>query len=563
MKSDAWEAGHRMPFIVRWPQVVPAGTRSGQLVCFTDLLATFAEIQGVTLPDDAAGDSFSFLPALTGQQPAATPVRRQFVMQAGSVPSIMTIRSGHWKLITGLGSGGFSRPNRLQPGPDDPPGQLYHLVDDPAETTNLYRQHPRIVERLEALLKEIVERGRSRVATPQSDASTLQGKVMVGYQGWFNCPGDGAELGWKHWARDSREPFGPGNVTVDLWPDVSELDPDERYPTAFRRGDGEMASVFSSAHPKTVTRHFQWMLDYGIDGAFLQRFATGLSRRTLLRNNNTVLSHVRAAARQTGRTYAVMYDLSGLQAGQVDRVRQDWASLQSVSRVTADAGYLHHRGRPLVAVWGIGFSDGRAYSLAECRDLVRGLKSDGCSVMLGVPSFWREGRRDALDDPLLHEIVREADVISPWSVGRYRTPDEATRHAADVWSGDQAWCEGHGVDFLPVAFPGFSWHNLHGGRLDQIPRAGGEFFWSQVVAAERIGCKMLYVAMFDEVDEGTAIFKCTNDPPTGEGAKFLTYQGLPSDHYLKLAGRAGRILRDEVPTTDRAPVPSVESLEMP
>ena len=60
---------------------------------------------------------------------------------------------------------------------------------------------------------------------------------------------------------------------------------------------------------------------------------------------------------------------------------------------------------------------------------------------------------------------------------------------------------------------------------------------------------MIYVAMFDEVDEATAIFKCTNDPPTGDGAKFITYEGLPSDHYLKLAGRAGRLLRGEKNST--------------
>lgn len=83
------------------------------------------------------------------------------------------------------------------------------------------------------------------------DPRSLAGKVMVGYQGWFNCPGDGAKLGWKHWARDRGTPFGPDNVTVDLWPDVSELDPDERYATNFKHADGSIAEVFSSANRKT------------------------------------------------------------------------------------------------------------------------------------------------------------------------------------------------------------------------------------------------------------------------------------------------------------------------
>ena len=95
-------------------------------------------------------------------------------------------------------------------------------------------------------------------------------------------------------------------------------------------------------------------------------------------------------------------------------------------------------------------------------------------------------------------------------------------------------------------FPGFSWHNLNRGKLNQIPRRKGEFFWSQIVAAKNAGCEMIYVAMFDEVDEATAIFKCTNRPPTGNGGKFIDYEGLPSDHYLKLTGKAARLLRGEL-----------------
>ncbi|QDU06673.1 hypothetical protein [Gimesia aquarii] len=386
---------------------------------------------------------------------------------------------------------------------------------------------------------------QTEAASAPVDCSTLTGKVMVGYQGWFNCADDGANLGWKHWARNRRKPFAPGNVTVDLWPDVSELDPDERFATGFKHADGSTAEVFSSANRKTVQRHFRWMRDYGIDGAFLQRFASGLSAPALLRNNNTVLSHVRAGANQSGRAFAVMYDLSGLKAGQVKRVREDWTRLCEQEKITGDTTYLHHEGKPLVAVWGIGFSDNRPYSLGECFELVKWLKSSGCTVMLGVPSFWREGTRDAVNDPLLHEIIQAADVISPWTIGRYRSPQEATRHATRVWQPDQRWCEQRELDFLPVVFPGFSWHNLHGGKLNQIPRLKGEFFWSQVSAAKRVGCKMIYVAMFDEVDEGTAIFKCTNTPPTANGAQFSTFEGLPSDHYLKLAGRAGTLLKDK------------------
>ena len=106
---------------------------------------------------------------------------------------------------------------------------------------------------------------------------------------------------------------------------------------------------------------------------------------------------------------------------------------------------------------------------------------------------------------------------------------------------------------MPVVFPGFSWFHQKGDPLGKTPRLKGEFFWSQIVGAQRAGADMIYVAMFDEVDEGTAIFKCTNNPPTGDGVPFLTYEGLPSDYYLWLAGQAGRLLRGEIQPTDSIP----------
>ncbi|WP_182865637.1 xylosidase/arabinosidase [Stieleria mannarensis] len=383
------------------------------------------------------------------------------------------------------------------------------------------------------------------------DRTTLTGKVMCGYQGWFNCEADGANLGWTHWAKRRDRPFEPGNVTVDLWPDLTESAEHERFATGFKHADGRTAEVFSSTNRDTVVRHFRWMQQYGIDGVFVQRFANGLSNPVSLRHKNNVLSHAREGANLAGRAFAVMYDLSGLRAGQVSRVRDDWVRMQTEMEITRDPAYLHHEDRPVVAIWGIGFSDDRKYSLTECLELVQWLKSEGCTVMLGVPSYWRDGTRDAVDDPLLHRILETADILSPWSVGRYRTPAQATRHAADVWDRDRQWCDERRIDFLPVVFPGFSWHNLTGDPLDSIPRLKGQFLWSQFVAAKRAGCQMVYVAMFDEVDEGTAIFKCTNDPPVGEDVRFLTYEGLPSDYYLKLVGQGGKLLRDEIPLSEK------------
>jgi hypothetical protein len=393
---------------------------------------------------------------------------------------------------------------------------------------------------------------------PGVDPSTLDGKVMCGYQGWFTAPEDGAQRGWTHYARRGR--FEPGFCTIDLWPDVSELDDDERFATAFRHADGSVAHVFSSFRRKTVLRHFDWMKQYGIDGAFVQRFAVQTHQPLNLNHCNTVLMHCREGANLHGRAYAVMYDLSGLQGGQMDRVLDDWESLVDglrIGRDERDRAYLHHAGKPVVAVWGIGFNDGRRYTLEDCERLIRFLKHDpqygGCTVMLGVPTWWRTLTRDSVPDRRLHEVILQADIVSPWTVGRYASPQAVARHAEQCWKPDIAWCQQHGKQYLPVVFPGFSWHNMKpDSPLDQIPRLRGQFLWSQYVQAQQAGATMIYQAMFDEIDEGTAIFKCTNSPPVG-ASPFLTYEGLPSDHYLWLTGLGGRLLRGEVEPSEGVP----------
>jgi hypothetical protein len=174
--------------------------------------------------------------------------------------------------------------------------------------------------------------------------------------------------------------------------------------------------------------------------------------------------------------------------------------------------------------------------------------------MLGIATGWRMQDRDALVHPELHQVLLMADVLSPWSVGRFRDLPGIQRHAEQYWKQDIMWARKHNIDYMPVIFPGFSWHNLKGAKLGAIPRLKGQFLWSQVVANKEAGMDMLYIAMFDEVDEGTAIFKCSNLPPSNGGASFLTLEGVPSDFYLRLAGQAGKLLRGEISLTNEIPV---------
>ena len=111
---------------------------------------------------------------------------------------------------------------------------------------------------------------------------------------------------------------------------------------------------------------------------------------------------------------------------------------------------------------------------------------------------------------------------------------------------DKKVLDAEGKTYLPVMFAGFSWFNLMNSRntesiFDHIPRNNGEFLWSQAVASKQAGVEMVYIAMFDEVDEATAIFKVTNNPPVGK-VPFLTYQDNPSDHYLWLTSEIKAML---------------------
>lgn len=158
-KADIHEGGHRVPCLVRWPGRVKAGTATGHPACLTDFMATFAEITAAPLPRDSAEDSFSFAHLLLGRRPSQ-PVRTSLIMH--SAQGLFAIRRGGWKLVEGLGSGGFTQPATLRAKPGEAGGQLYDLVADPGERINEYAARPGDVARLQAELDTIRGRGRSR-----------------------------------------------------------------------------------------------------------------------------------------------------------------------------------------------------------------------------------------------------------------------------------------------------------------------------------------------------------------------------------------------------------------
>jgi len=392
----------------------------------------------------------------------------------------------------------------------------------------------------------------------------LSGKLIVGYQGWFGCPNDyEGNKDWQHWfVRGVR----PDHMRVDLLPSVRLLDPQDLCDTGLSRaGKAGTVRLFSSQNPNVVNTHFRWMQDAGIDGAAIQRFIFTLPDPARLRRNDHLLNNVRAAAEATNRVFFLVYDVSGAEPQTViDELRLDWRHLVNDLKLIDSPAYLRDHGKPVLELWGFGFS-GRPGEPKEVAALINDLKKGraglAASVVIGgVPAHWRTLDGDSKAEGAWAKIYRSYDVISPWSVGRFSDAVSEAAFLHGVVTPDLAETRQLGIRYLPVIFPGFSWQNLQrnqynqlGPLVNQIPRRCGQFLWGQAsdLLAQRVD--MLYAAMFDELDEGTALFPAETREdmlPAGSHMVYLNQDGcsLPDDWYLRVTGKAAQYLqRHDVP----------------
>lgn len=396
-------------------------------------------------------------------------------------------------------------------------------------------------------------------ASPASvvDATSLRGRILCGYQGWFRCPGDAADMGWIHWSRDSKR-LSPELTSFEMWPDLSDYAAAERYPApGFTYPDGRPAELFSSDDAATVLRHFEWMRDYGIDGAWLQHFLVDLPggpQPNRYPSRRRVLNHVRAAARKTGRAWGLSYDIAGMPVARIfDVLTADWKKLVG-EQVTSDPRYLHHEGKPVVQIWGFYFNNQHNAMTAELANrLIEFFKTPGrySAFLVGGGDWnWRSNL-----DPEWQKFYRRFGAYCPWNIGNYTNDQAGVKHASThCWTEDKRDCESRGALWIPVIYPGFSWDNLQRQPpgTSTIPRRGGQFLWEQFHELSKLGVDSVYVAMFDEVDEGTAIFKVTSSPPTQ--GRFVGYDGLPSDRYLRLVGEGTRMLSEKRPIPAEIPI---------
>ena len=225
-------------------------------------------------------------------------------------------------------------------------------------------------------------------------------------------------------------------------------------------------------------RHFQWMSQYGIDGVFVQRFGSELSDLNHFATRNTVTKNVQAGAEAYGRVFAVMYDTSGMDSSTfVDKLENDWKYMVDTLKVTESPAYLHHNGKPVLAIWGLGFTE-HPGTPQQAMDLVNFFENNPdpkyqVTLMGGVPTSWRILQNDALPDPGWADFYCALNILSPWTVGRYSSDMEVDLYKLTMMA-DMAAANQCGVEYMPVVYPGTAFHNDSGTPFQPDPAPGRE-----------------------------------------------------------------------------------------
>ena len=388
-----------------------------------------------------------------------------------------------------------------------------------------------------------------------TDNQTVMGKVMAGYQGWFAVPNDPDDLGWRHWGRSSGIDPSPSQITVDMWPWLDEYNPDQVYPAgAMVHQDGRPAYLFSSRDLETVHRHFRWMREHNIDGVYLQRF---VSKNSGGHNGNPefVLANVRKAAAAEGRVWALEYDVSGLDGNETTRadipyqlevITNDWNYLVNQCGILDDPRYLHENGKPVLFIWGFGTGNNIS-TAAEADPVISWFTNQNLYLIGGVS-------KGKLNDANWQPVLKKYDQLLEWM--EPDLPDLIARRQQ---------LQGFGMKILPHAWPGFSWNNL---KQTVFPyqytaRNGGAFYWTRIYNAVSCGADQLFLGMFDEYDEGTAIMPMSDNHPdiydaggTNTWGHYLDNEGRDPFWYLRLSGAAREMLNGQRALTSTLPLES-------
>lgn len=204
----------------------------------------------------------------------------------------------------------------------------------------------------------------------------------------------------------------------------------------------------------------------------------------------------------------------------------------------------------LRCIWGFGFNDNNHnFSSSACLDVINWFKGQGCYVIGGVPTWWRQQISDSR--PNFLSVYSAFNMLSPWMVGRIGNVNDSDFFYNNVNIADQAYCNTNGIDYQPCVLPG---------DLLEHQRAHGDFMWHQFYNMVRAGCQGIYISMYDEFNEGNQIVKTAENAsqiPTNAGLVGLDEDGtaVSSDYYLRLTADGGRMLKGQIPLTAARPTP--------
>ncbi len=349
-----------------------------------------------------------------------------------------------------------------------------------------------------------------------------------------------------------------------MWPDVSIYPGSETYPVpGFTHPDGSQARLFSSDSRVVVARHFELLRDYGIDGVWLQRFLVGLPGQGPLpaelcekytTSQKRITEFVRESATETGRVWAISYDIAGMPNEHIyETLFENWKQTVDAG-IVADERYLKHDGKPVVQIWGFyGANEHNRMTPDLANRLIDFFEQSGKyqATLVGGGS-WDWNRNP---DPEWAAFYKRFKVYCPWNIGNF-APNPTTGEmgaSMSFWSDDRDAAEQNGTLWIPTVYPGFAWDNLQqkepGTTL--TPRRKGMFLWEQFCVLARMKQTSVYVSMFDEYDEGTAILPICDTPPVQ--GYFVDNEGMPGDWYLRIVGEGAKMIRGEIPYSETIP----------
>lgn len=432
------------------------------------------------------------------------------------------------------------------------------------------------------------------------DNQSLENKLLFGYQGWFSTV-HGQYSSWKHWSSDDdifSSPI-PTNASFDFWPDTSEYK--FKYPIPVKdsyvlSSRGELVYLFSNEDFQTVDTHFRWMREHNLDGVFHLRFVSPISNPSsdIFLFKSKVLENIKLAAEKHGRVFAIRYNITdpsstkhpnGNVLNELEVISNDWKRLVD-SGVTRSSAYLNHNNLPVVSVYGIGFNKKMTTaSFIQQRKILEFFTSNPnpkyrAYVVGGVPTRWRDSASsdyeskymaedggDAAKSTALEPFIDLYDkkymgAIHPWHVGRFNS-DSLESFFTSVVIPDANEAHLRGLLYIPTLWPGFSWAHLEKQTTQKhwnfVPREGGIFYWRQALLfASNKNVNAFFSANFDEVDEGTAMFKqiaTSMDLPDPNDIDYKDPYGgfiplnidgyeVPNDFFLTLANYASRLLKN-------------------